>query len=150
MLKKCKECGEEFSTNRRNKIFCSRKCNSKYHRRQHESEISQRYFSRLDKFLNHLLNIKGYDREELDLSYLLDLYNNQKGLCAISGVPLTNIRGSGRIPTNISIDRIDNNFGYTKKNVQLVCSIVNKMKSEYTEEQLLWWCSKILEKAGKK
>lgn len=36
---------------------------------------------------------------------------------------------NGRTFTNISIDRITPNLGYTKENIQLVCMAVNQMKS---------------------
>lgn len=84
---------------------------------------------------------KEYD---INPKYLLELYNNQKGLCAISGVMMTYMRGSGRVYTNISIDRIDNSKGYIKGNVHLVCDVVNFMKHTLTINELIEWCKLII------
>ena len=52
---------------------------------------------------------------------------------------------SGRVPTNLSVDRIDSSLGYIKGNIQLVCMAVNQMKSDLTVEQLKYFCKSILE-----
>lgn len=75
----------------------------------------------------------------------MNLYNNQKGRCAISGVEMTYNQFGGKCPTNISIDRIDSNRGYELDNVQLVCSLVNTMKMQYSTEELIKWCKQIAE-----
>ena len=72
------------------------------------------------------------------------MYYKQKGLCALSGVPLTHIRGNGQCPTNISIDRIDSSKGYEIDNIQLVSYMVNIMKNKFTKEELVWWCKQII------
>ncbi|UVY48073.1 MAG: hypothetical protein [Bacteriophage sp.] len=46
---------------------------------------------------------------------------------------------SGRVPTNLSVDRIDSSLGYIKGNIQLVCMAVNQMKSVLTVEQLKYF-----------
>ena len=48
-------------------------------------------------------------------------------------------------PYNISIDRIDSSKGYIKGNIQLVCGIVNVMKSDSSEDEFLQLCKKIVE-----
>jgi len=57
---------------------------------------------------------------------------------------MTYIAGSGRVNTNISIDRIDSSVGYVRGNVQFVCDVVNRMKQELLQEELLLWCKRIL------
>lgn len=52
---------------------------------------------------------------------------------------------SGRVPTNLSVDRIDSGLGYIKGNIQLVCMAANQMKSDLTIEQLKYFCKSILE-----
>lgn len=81
----------------------------------------------------------------IDLQYLHELWNTQKGLCALSGIPMTYYFDSGRVPTNVSVDRINSNLGYIKGNLQLVCMAVNQMKSDLTIEQLKYFCKSILE-----
>jgi hypothetical protein len=53
---------------------------------------------------------------------------------------------SGRTSTNLSIDKIDHNKGYTKDNIQLVCMAVNEMKNDRTIEELKYFCECILKK----
>lgn len=84
---------------------------------------------------------------DLTLDFLISLWNKQKGLCAISGIPMTYTLYEGRIPTNVSIDKIDPNGGYTMDNVQLVCSLVNVMKLNYPIETLLTFCESIISNA---
>jgi hypothetical protein len=53
--------------------------------------------------------------------------------------------GNGRMRTNVSVDRINSRYGYTPENVQLVCDIVNRMKSNMTVAELREWCKAIME-----
>lgn len=94
--------------------------------------------------LNHACRRKQHLGFNLDLMFLLDLYESQKGFCAISGVEMTYLAGDGRRYTNISIDRIDSSKGYLRDNVQFVCDIVNVMKQQLTKNELLLWCNKII------
>ena len=111
----------------------------------------------------HLLKLanrktkRRYERDNLTIEDLEILYKKQNGLCAISGVPMSyyhQVGIKGHVPdeclTNISIDRIDNNLGYELSNIQLVCYIVNVMKSTMTSNQLEWWCEQIIKKASYK
>lgn len=95
---------------------------------------------------NYLSDLRSFykRRETLSVDFLEELYNKQNGLCALTRVPMTYIRGHGKVPTNISIDRIDSCKGYEPDNVQLVCSIVNIMKSNLILEDLVSWCEKIV------
>ena len=77
-----------------------------------------------------------------DLKYLWD---KQKGLCALSGIPMTYEMDSGRVYTNVSIDQIKPSLGYTLDNIQLVCMGVNQMKSDLNMEILLFLCKSIIQ-----
>jgi hypothetical protein len=78
--------------------------------------------------------------------YLLHIYEQQQGLCALSGVKMTYIAGNGRVPTNISLDRINSSVGYLRGNVQFVCDVVNRMKQDLTQIDLVMWCERIMAK----
>ena len=90
---------------------------------------------------------RKYQPLDFDITkeFIKELYLKQDGKCAISKIPMTYIAGSGKHITNVSIDRIDSNKGYTKDNVQLVCSQVNMMKSDLTFDELLSFCKSIVE-----
>ena len=81
---------------------------------------------------------------ELSVEDLKELYTSQKGRCAISNIQMTTILGAGRVSTNVSVDQIDPRKGYTKDNVQLVCSAVNQMKSDLPMNELLEFCKAIV------
>lgn len=83
-------------------------------------------------------------RRDLDIDFLCKLYDDQEGLCALSGRPLTFICGMGVVLTNISIDRIDPLGEYTEENVQLVCRQVNTMKQRLSRDELVEWCRDIV------
>jgi hypothetical protein len=95
-------------------------------------------------YISTLLNHSSKRKKEynIDIQYLLDLYENQKGLCNISGTEMTYNHGSNS--TNISIDRIDSNLGYIKGNVQLVCYVVNIMKNNFQINEFIMFCEKIV------
>lgn len=80
--------------------------------------------------------------------FLLELWNKQKGYCAISGIKMTYENFKGRVFTNISVDRIDSSKGYIKENIQLICMAVNQMKSDLTLDELLYFCEKIYSNFG--
>lgn len=86
---------------------------------------------------------------DIDKQYLHDLWDQQNGKCAISGIDMTYITNCGRIPTNVSVDRIDSSKGYIKGNVQLVCMAVNQMKNDLDMQTLLTFCEAILLNAKK-
>lgn len=66
--------------------------------------------------------------------------------CPLLNVPLTRLRGRGRVKYNASIDRIDSTKGYVKGNVQMISRLANQMKSDATPEELIIFARNILEK----
>lgn len=83
----------------------------------------------------------------IDTNFIRELFFKQKGLCALSGLKMA-IRGtygSNEYWHSISIDRIDSNNGYTKDNVQLLCTGVNKIKGKMSDQQFVAFCQSVLE-----
>jgi hypothetical protein len=77
-----------------------------------------------------------------------DIYNmivKQDFKCNLTKIDLTFEMGSGRVQTNMSLDKINPNLGYTKDNIQIVCAAVNMMKSNLSNDELYNFCEKILE-----
>lgn len=84
-------------------------------------------------------------RQDLSLPFMLDLLRKQGGCCALTGVPLTCVRGKGeRTPTNASVDRIVAGGDYSEKNVRLVTVTANTMRMDMTDEQLVWWANQLV------
>lgn len=74
---------------------------------------------------------------------LLNLWNAQNGLCSISKIPMTYELDNGRVFTNVSVDQINPGQGYTKDNIQLICSAVNQLKSNWDMDTVLYVCKQI-------
>lgn len=102
-----------------------------------------KYFSGIMHRIRRRSDFKGFDHD-VDKDYLVELFTRQKGLCAISNMPLKLERGEGDVWDNCSVDRIDCDLGYMKGNVRLVCRAVNIMRSNMEDEELFFWCRKIL------
>jgi hypothetical protein len=71
------------------------------------------------------------------------LFERQEGLCAITGVPL-NFGSKYTESQTASLDRIDSSIGYELSNVQWVHKLINRMKMDLTEHELLEWARKIV------
>ena len=80
---------------------------------------------------------------------LVKLLNDQEGKCALTGVQLTCILEKGNIThTNASIDRIEAGGPYILENIRLTCARVNVMRSNMSDEELLYWCKLLIQKEG--
>jgi hypothetical protein len=78
---------------------------------------------------------------------LIELYRKQDGYCALSGIKMEhtihNDEHSIDNKYNISLDRIHSDIGYVKDNIQLVCWIVNHMKSDIKPDLFIELITKI-------
>jgi hypothetical protein len=142
----CKYCSiekslPEFRTKRvKSKDYLAKQC------RTCESKVAtDKTTNDLNRYLSRLLSHKRRKLFEISKEELRELYDSQKGLCAITKVPMTNIHGQGKVYTNISMDRIQAGGPYTKDNVRLVCNVVNLMRLQNTDEQFKWWCQKVVD-----
>lgn len=91
--------------------------------------------------------LSGHEHS-IDVAYIRNIYEEQQGLCAITGMKMI-IRGSNCAadsPYSISLDRIDSTKGYIPGNVWLVCTGVNLMKARLTMDQFVEFCRKVVEK----
>jgi hypothetical protein len=83
----------------------------------------------------------------VDVEFLAGLFERQLGKCALSGIQMEIVgkRGSDEYWKSISIDRIDSSKGYTEDNVQLVCTGVNYMKKDMSDEMFIHFCKTVME-----
>lgn len=79
---------------------------------------------------------------------LLELWKQQNGLCNISKIPMTYELDNGRVFTNVSVDQKNPGQGYTKENIQLVCSAVNQLKSNWDMDTVVYICNQIVNNYG--
>jgi hypothetical protein len=71
----------------------------------------------------------------INQDYLMALYDQQEGLCALSGIRMTWATGKTS-PTSISMDRIDQQQGYVEGNVRLVCTAVNAFRGIMNDQEM--------------
>lgn len=77
--------------------------------------------------------------QEYSITYddILNLWNNQKGLCYYTKWPMTTKTGD---ITLVSIERKNIDLGYTLENTVLVCWCVNRAKSTMLFEDFYRMC----------
>lgn len=81
----------------------------------------------------------------LDKDDLLGKCLEQDNRCALTGKPLTfTMGGMENRRTQASVDRIDSDGNYEIGNIQIVCNIVNVMKSDMTMAEFHRWCGLVL------
>lgn len=80
---------------------------------------------------------------EIDIEFIDAMYEEQDGLCSLSGLPI----GWSKVGWHhsASIDRIDSNKGYTTDNVQLVHKKLNMMKGTLSNEEFIELCTAVSE-----
>ena len=90
---------------------------------------------------------------DIDVDLLIKLWNAQKGLCAVTRLPMTwsivSKEDISKLRTNVSVDRIHNDIGYTTRNIRLVCAHINHMKGTTDDSELYWWSRAIVESLTK-
>lgn len=83
----------------------------------------------------------------IDKDDVLGVYLDQNGRCAISGAQMT--FDWYEAPTHASLDRIDSEGHYTLDNIQFVCRIVNRMKSDTPQAEFIRWCKRITDASAR-
>jgi len=149
----CEFCGTLFFKKFKRYKFCSKACNTKAQTlklgKEKKKQINAKSRTRtLQTYLAYSLQSKPSRKGVLSVEDLVNIYNRQNGKCAITGLSMTYIVGKGRVPTNISIDRIEAGGSYNKENVRLVCSCVNSIRWTQTDKELFDICEVILRNNG--
>lgn len=79
----------------------------------------------------------------IDVDFLMQLWQRQRGCCALSGIPMLHTY-SRDVPEkairNASVDRINSDLGYTPSNTQLTCVRVNLMKGPLGQQTFFDLC----------
>jgi hypothetical protein len=66
------------------------------------------------------------------------IWQRQAGRCALTGLALSNQKGS---PSKASLDRIDSTRPYVADNLQFVCARVNRMKQDAAQDEFVKFCA---------
>lgn len=89
--------------------------------------------------------VKRNIQVEITIQDAWSILDKQKGICAITGLP---IKFGRRWETTASIDRIDSSKGYINSNVQWVHKDVNRMKNDFPLERFLEICTLVANKVN--
>ncbi len=86
----------------------------------------------------------------LSTEYLKNLWEEQKGVCPLTGWQLklpagTDIAWIEPSPSNASLDRIDNSKGYVEGNVRFIAYMANIARQSFSDEQLIDFCKAVVE-----
>lgn len=120
-----------------------RKCNA---RRKYVGDLSSSIVTRI-KYGAKTRSLEF----ELDINYLWELFIHQNEKCALTGLKIS--FGNGNINSfnpelNASLDRIDNNKGYIRGNVQWVHKDINIIKGVYPEDYFIKLCNMVYKNKG--
>lgn len=81
---------------------------------------------------------------DITIEYIWKIYLKQGRVCALSGLPLDFDYESEN--GTVSIDRIKNEKGYVKRNIQLIHKDLNYMKYVYDQQYFIKMCKLVAEK----
>jgi hypothetical protein len=84
---------------------------------------------------------------DIDIDYIMKIYEQQNGKCALTGWDLEFTRGgiydNGTNPRAATIDRIWNSSGYIRGNIQITCWQPNKVKGSLSNKKFIEMCNDI-------
>lgn len=150
----CNGCHKFLPENAFDKL-CTGKLNEGTHKtnlqsRCKECSKKQRYEWH-ENTKSHLFDLVNRARRRsreflLSPDWAVKQYKLQKGMCYYTGIPMTTYQGKGKLWSNASIDRINNDIGYTPDNCILCCNGFNLMKNTLPIEALVFMCQEFLKR----
>lgn len=112
----------------------------------HSSPARSYIAERIRKTKYSSKNERGLDFD-IDLEYVISILENQNYKCALTGWDLEFTKGgnwkSGMNPNACSMDRIDGSKGYVRGNIQLVCAMVNTIRSSMELDDFVKMCKSV-------
>lgn len=163
----CLQCKKSYEKDRREhnrqmrkdntNTFCSLSCSASH--RNIESDIGNKMKGNLriggDNRTDEFSPFRYYMRTavkrrhecDFDLEYLKELWEQQKGRCAYTGISLrTRNHKTGHALIDVaSLDRIDSSKGYLKGNVQFISTALNLAKSNLPDSEFRQGLSQLFE-----
>jgi hypothetical protein len=173
VILKCPICEKDFERNKKEYTrsqklgrpsYCSRSCCGKAHAKNlgeyygngniDNIPIEKRGTNLRDKYTPFRYFLRAIKRRQhkkgatnIDLEFLENLWNKQKGKCPFTGWNLNLPEGScarkDRSIYRASLDRIDNSKGYVKGNVRFVAIMANYCRHIFSDNEVRLFCEAV-------
>lgn len=146
---------KHFGPNKNNFDKLQRKCKDccrLYNRQNKDRLYKQKLSNRANNirlFLSHAMSrsknrsIKKNIPFDLDLNYMVDLFDKQNGKCYYTNIQL-NLASNACRHDSFTIDRLDSRRGYTKDNIVFSSYCVNSMKGTMNEVEFKEYLKTVL------
>ena len=136
---------ESYHEKKKNQTWLTaeRKRIREYRKRMHSSGRFKEYIqSSYRQWLYRRLDWCRRSKHEctIDLDYLCDIWREQHGTCPLTKLPLETKYNSLH---SASIDRINNDFGYVKGNIRIVCRSINLARNTHSDPVIIEFISNI-------
>lgn len=138
---KCKFCTnrtltDEQRENRRNGRYYTKRCRDRQSL-AHKKKLNSYYLKSWRAFITRRVHTIEDKHKSCDITvdYIEEMLKNQDCRCSISGIDLTHFKSLN----DMSIDRIDNDLGHTKENVQIICRGLNIAKNRHTNCDIIYF-----------
>ena len=145
--KECELCKNPFYPKSGFQKWCSVECKGKWKYVSGQVTTESQYAKisgNWKRYLNRLVNAKGRKDDGLTIKILMDKLKEQNKKCALSGEEMTCLLEKGKkFPMNASIDRIEAGGPYSPDNTRLVCSMLNKWRSDQDTDKFIEMCHKV-------
>lgn len=151
---KCDYCGCDiyvtpYRLKSSKKHFCKRKCQGEYYRAHPDETANYKERSETERFFAaKILRLRASARkrnipfsDRLCFENLVDLWNNQKGLCYYTGIKMSFCPDDAM--HLVSVDRVDNKIGYEPENIVLCCCAFNALKFSYNHNGVIKFIEEI-------
>lgn len=139
MKKSCKQCEKEFTCKYKRKLYCTRTCRHRAAdiKRRGEPKKSNPSCSPLSKSLEYTMWNKAKHRAKVKgMDFNLKVEDiTIPDVCPLLGIPLFTSKKHAK-DNSPSLDRIDNNKGYTRGNILVISFKANRIKSTSSLEDL--------------
>lgn len=146
VTKLCVVCSTPFTRKENSrKKTCSSTCKNKYLANYQKERSHKSVESKLrERISQSLSRSKHRENSSLDVDSLVDKCKKRGWTCEQTGIPFE-VKGAFAP----SVDRIDSDKPYVDDNVQIVCWIYNRCKQADTDEDVLYFATKLLEQQEK-
>lgn len=165
----CANCNKDFDKvareyrrqikNGNTRFFCSSSCaaiknNSEIERKGNpQFLIANNRKDEYTPFRWFVLRAQYRDRKkkygcDLTVEYLKQLWEEQNGICPLTGWHLVLPKNTSKAweihsPDNASVDRIDCSKGYMEGNVRFIAFMANIARATFSDEQLIDFCRSV-------